>query len=530
MIKGFRQIASITALSRVFGLVRDMVFSYFLGESGLMDAWVIAFRIPNLARRLFGEGAASASLIPVYSEQLQKDPQRAAKLANTVVTVIFVILAALVLIGWLGIWIYAAFRADTSETKLILSLSATMLPYMLMVCTVAILAGILNVHRHFAAPAAAPIILNIFIISAALFSGAVLKVEPRSQVFTIAVAVLIAGLVQIAVQFLPLRACGLSITPAWDVHSEACKKIFLMMGPMIIGLTVTQMNTLADDIIAWCLSGSLEKGQFFTAFAAKIEYPLWRGSVSHLYYSQRLYQFPLGVLGISLATAIFPIMSADAAKRDFNALSRTISRGIKGAVFVGLPATVGLILVGRTLIAALFEHGEFTANATNMTARTLCWYAPGLTGYFAQQVLTRAFYSMQDSQTPMKSALIAVFVNLILNLTLIWFMGTAGLALSTAICSYLQVFILLALLRRRFKTSILQGLAPTILKTLAATAIMGLGAAGTLHLCSHLPSTLPFDILTLALVVPLSALVYFLAARILRIEMLSLFAGAAKSR
>ncbi len=169
MIKGFRQIASLTAVSRVFGLVRDITYGHFFGASGLFDAWIIAFRIPNLSRRLFGEGAASASFIPVYSEALYKDREQAAKLANTVVTVLFMILAALVLVGEAGIWLYYKFFARTSETELILSLSSIMLPYMLFVCMVAILAGVLNVHRHFASPAAAPIVLNIFIIVIKIF-------------------------------------------------------------------------------------------------------------------------------------------------------------------------------------------------------------------------------------------------------------------------------------------------------------------------------------------------------------------------
>ena len=171
MIKGFRQIASLTALSRVFGLVRDVSYSHFFGANALLDAWAIAFKIPNLARRLFGEGAASASLIPVYSEELHKDRQQANRLASTAVTVLFVILAAIVLTGEGLIWGYYKFFSTTGETRLVLSLSSIMLPYMLLVCTVAILAGILNVHRHFATPAAAPIVLNIFIIGTILVTG-----------------------------------------------------------------------------------------------------------------------------------------------------------------------------------------------------------------------------------------------------------------------------------------------------------------------------------------------------------------------
>ncbi len=528
MIKGFRQIAFLTALSRVFGLMRDIAYGHFFGAGSLLDAWIIAFRIPNLSRRLFGEGAASASFVPIYSEILYRDRRQAAILLNTVVTVLFVILSSLVLFGEAIIWLYYSFFArtnGTNETVLILSLSSIMLPYMLFVCMVAMLAGILNVHRHFARPALAPIVLNIFIIGTILFTGWLLKLGSREQLFCVAVAVLIAGVMQIAIQIQPLRRSGVSIRPAWHVHSESFKKILLLMGPMILGLTVTQINTLADDLIAWWFSGSEEKGHFFEFLGAQIQYPMWRGSVSHLYYAQRLYQLPLGVLGISLATAIFPVMSADAARKDIAALQTTISKGIRGTFFVALPATVGIIIVARPLISAAFEHGRFTGEDTNMVVKTLAFYALGLCGYFAQQILARAFYSMQDSKMPMRSALVAVVVNFLLNLTLIWYLGRAGLAAATAICAYIQVIILTMVLRIRLGNSILDGLLLTIIKTIVATAFMWLVGTIFMMLMKGLPDDRLFNILRLVVVVPSAAAVYLLCAKLLHIEMLSLFSG-----
>jgi len=312
MIKGFRQIASLTVVSRILGMVRDMAFAHFFGAGWLMTAWTMGFKIPNLSRRLFGEGAASASFIPVYSEELHNNPEQAQQLANTVVTVLFVLLAALVLIGEGLVWTYYSFFETRTGPQLGLALCSIMLPYMIFVCTVAILAGILNVHRHFAMPAASPIVLNIFIIGSILITGSFFNIKAQQQVFFVAVAVLIAGLVQIAIQLLPLRSRGIYIRPAWAIRSNAFKKILVLIGPMILGLTVTQINTLADDVIA-------------LSFMTKEGYPLSYGAPSYLYYAQRLYQFPLGVLGISLATAIFPVMSADAARKDFDALCGTIS-------------------------------------------------------------------------------------------------------------------------------------------------------------------------------------------------------------
>jgi len=489
MIKGFRQVVSLTALSRVFGLIRDVAFSHFFGAGRLMDAWIIAFQIPNLSRRLFGEGAASASFIPIYRQELEKDAKQANRLANTVVTVIFTTLAILVIAGVAGLVVYNRLWTTNPDTKMMLQLIAVMLPYMIMICTVAILAGILNTHSHFATPAAAPVILNIFIISAILITGRLFKLPPTWQIFIVAISVLTAGLLQIAIQIPPLRASGVRLRPAWDINSPAFKKILSLMLPMILGMTATQLNTLADTWLAKFFSGSLQKGELFTLFGSQIEYPLWDGAVSYLYYAQRLYQFPLGVLGISLAIAIFPVLSANAAKKDFAALRTTIANGIKGSAFIAIPATAGLLLVAQPLTAAVFRHGRFTAADSAATAWTLIFYALGLTGYFCQQITTRAFYSIQDSKTPAVSAAIAVFVNIALNLILIWPMGTAGLALSTAICSYLQVTMLVLILSRRFGAKILDGLTVTLFKTAIAAAVMYLLGLAICRRLQSLPAT-----------------------------------------
>ena len=495
-------------------MARDMVFAHFYGAGWLMTAWTVGFKIPNLSRRLFGEGAASASLIPVYSEELHNNPQHAAELANTVLTVVFVILTAVVLVGEGLLWGGYGFVADRTGPRVGLLLCAIMLPYMIMICISALLAGIQNVHRHFATPAAGPIVLNGFIIGGVLLAAKVFKLVPERQVFLVAGAVLLSGIVQIAMQLPSLHARGISIRPAWQIRTEAFRKIIFLMGPMILGLAVTQLNTLLDDVIALC-------------FMTKEGYPLGYGAPSHLYYAQRLYQLPLGVLGISLATAIFPVMSLDAARKDFDALTATIARGIRGAVFVAIPATAGILLVAKPLIRALFEHGSFQSADTSQVAWTLSFYAMGLTGYFLQQLAARAFYSMQDSKTPALSAVAAVLVNVILNLTLIWFLGTGGLAAATAICSYLQVTILVKVLHRRLGHSVLEGLRVTVVKTLAATAAMLLAGVIILILMKGMQPGRWSEVIKLAVVVPTAAAVYALAAKVLRIEMLALFTRGA---
>lgn len=481
-----------------------------------MTAWTMGFKIPNLTRRLFGEGAASASLIPVYSEQLHVNPEQAKRLANTSVTVLFMLLAAVVIVGQVLVWCYYIFFENRTGPRLGLLLCSIMLPYMICICIVALLAGILNVHRHFAAPASAPIVLNTLIITSLLVTGWAFKIDPKQQVFFVAVTVLFAGFAQIAIQIPSLRASGVSIRPAWDIHSEPFKRVIILMGPMIVGHTATQLNTLGDDIIALCFMN--EQGN-----------PLGYGAPGYLYYAQRLYQFPLGVLGISLATAIFPVMSSDAARKDFDALIKTIARGIRAAVFVAIPATAGIVLVAKPLISAIFEHGEFKSEDTPIVASTLSFYALGLCGYFSQQVLTKAFYSLQNSKVPALSALLAVVANIFLNLTLIWSLGTAGLAAATAACSYLQVVILVTVLRKKLGHSVLEGLSRTLIKTTAATVIMFLIGYIAMIQMEKLPDGKTFDVLRLAIVVPLAAIVYALAAKLLNTEMLSIIT-ARKSR
>ncbi len=522
MIKGFRLIAVLTVVSRVFGMLRDMAFAYFLGAGLMMDIWVIAFKIPNLGRRIFGEGAATSSFIPVYSDQLKKNRAAAFTLAHTVVTVIVVLLSGLVLAG-LAILAYVhRYHAPLESTRLMLVLAALMLPYMVMICTEAILAGILHTHRHFAAPAAAPVVLNVFIIAALCLGGWVLGLPSEAHLFLLAFGVLLAGMVQVGMQIIPMRRRGLTLRPAWQVRSEPFKRILWLMGPMILGMAVTQLNTLADDIIAKTLSGSAEKGEFFVLFGSQIRYPVWAGSVAGLFYAQRLYQFPLGVLGISLATAIFPVLSDAAAEKDQARLAKTTLQGLGAALFLALPSTAGLILVARPLVAAIYQRGQFTADDTRLATGVLIFYALGLCGYFIQQILPRVFYALKNSKIPARTAATAVVLNIILNLTLIWPLGAAGLALSTAICSYVQVAILLWVLRRHCPLGPTREFWMVLLKTVISTALMALAGWGALTLLAGLPRTTGGQVSRIAVLVAVCGGVYTVSSWRLKNPMLKL--------
>ena len=538
MLKGFRTIAILTAVSRVLGFARDTAYAIIFGPGTLLDAWFIAFRIPNLGRRLFGEGAAAASVVPVYSEQLHNDPAGAARLARTVISVLFVVLTVIVVFGEGLIGLLSRYWGDNLETKLILSLTAVTLPYMILICLVAVIAGLLNVHRHFTTPALAPVIMNVCIIAGAIAAAVIYPVHVADQagaasqviqsfsqpavkqVFVVAVAVIIAGIFEFGVQIPPFAASGLSLRPAWDVRAEPFKRILRLMGPMIIGLAVTQINTFADDVIAWVLSGSPQKGEFFTLLGHQIRYPLWRGSVSYLGYAQHLYQLPLGIFGISLATALFPVMSAHAAKKNYDELCRTISLGVRGAIFISLPSTIGLILVAKPFVSVWLRHGNFRAADVPGVVWPLVFYSLGITGYFLQHIMVRAFHSLQDPIPPVRTGLFAVVVNFFLNITLVWSFGTGGLAASTALCAYLQTAILAVLLRKRLGHSVLEGFGKTISKTAIASALMTAAAIAVYWLLRQ-----KHDLVKLAVVIPVCVAVFLFIAVLLRIPEISLLTG-----
>jgi len=432
--------------------------------------------IPNLSRRIFGEGALTAALVPVYTQQLHDNKESAKLLVSSVVTLLVIILAGLTLLGLGAIFFYRQLISSQSDkTHLVLSLAAIMLPYMILICSTATLGAVLNVHRRFGVPAAAPIILNVCIIAGALCFRQYFGQTPWQQIYVIAVAVLIAGVLQLLIQIPALRSAGVSIRPRFYFKDEPLRKIFRLMAPMIVGLAAVQINTLLDMLIAYYLSATGDSGDTFMLFGHALDYPVVEGSVTYLFYAQRCYQLPLGVFGIALATAIFPVLSQFAAEKDYKGFAETFAHGLRMVIFIGVPASAGLILVREPLVELLFERGKFTPTDSLETSATLLFYSFGIVGFFLQQLVVRGYYSFQDSLTPVRVAVRMIVLNFILNLILIWPLGTGGLGLSTAICAFLQVGILLTILIKRYRLNISDGLIVTSIKTVTATVIMSIG-------------------------------------------------------
>jgi putative peptidoglycan lipid II flippase len=441
-----RTVAMLTMISRITGLLRDAALSRIFGAGLITDAFFFAFMIPNLFRRLFGEGALAAAFLPVYSRLDTDDPDLARRVASLTVAGLVVVLGSLTLLGEVILFVLSHL---TGHDNLALWLMMIMLPYMPLVCLVAALGAMLQVHGRFGPTAAAPIVLNLSMIGAAigltyLFddnSGASAESTHRAyHIGGVALAVVIAGILQVAWSLHALR--GRRIWTGGLTEARApVKRIIARAGPMILGLGVLQLNTLFDGIIA-----SYPTAVGRTVFG--MDYPLEEGAMAAVSFAQRLYQLPLGVFGIAIATAIFPALART--HDDDAAFTDIVRRGLRLVVFIGLPASAGLILVRDPLAAVILQGGDFTAADTDRVGRVLLGYAPAVWAYSMMHVLTRAFYARQDTMTPVKVAVGVVALNLALNCTLIWTpLREAGLAWSTAACSIVQVALLTLLLRRR---------------------------------------------------------------------------------
>jgi putative peptidoglycan lipid II flippase len=496
--------------SRILGLVRDMICAFFFSTT-VWHYFVVAWRIPNLFRRLFGEGALSSALIPVYTEKLEDNPKSAQALVNSVLTLLIIIIALIILLGEGLIYLFWHFSSQEPKSYVMLTLAAIMLPYVLMVCMVAALGGILHVHRRFAAPAAAPILLNLCWITAVVFFRKAFGESPWRQIYVIAVMVLVAGYLQLFLQILALHRSGIHLKLRFQFSDESVRKVTRLMAPMIVGLAAVQINTLIDDLIALFLSATPERGDTFSLLGYTIAYPVREGSVAHLYYAQRLYQLPLGVFGIALASAVFPFLSTAAVRKDLKEYSQILNQGIRLVLFIALPATIGLILVRTPLIKLIFQRGEFTAEDTQRTSWTLLFYTLGMIAYFLQHLIVRAYYSFQDSVTPVKIAVRVIGLHILLNLVLIWFLGTGGLALSTALCAALQAGILMVILVRRHHLHITDNLSSSLVKTILATGVMAVGGFSIMHFLAESPAWKQ-----VLIVVPACAVIFALSSRILK--------------
>jgi putative peptidoglycan lipid II flippase len=509
-----RTFSLLTLVSRITGLARDAALSGVFGAAGVMDAFFFAFMIPNLFRRLFGEGAVSAAFLRAYARLNRTDPPTARRLATLTVALMVVGLGGLTVAGELVL--LGALRFGGGEQHLVLRLTMITLPYMPMVCLVAILGAMLQVHGRFAPTAAVPIVMNLCLIAAVVGLVELFGADDKSgHITAVAVSLLVAGVLQLAWMVWSLRG------QAWVVRGargarEPMKDVLRQAGPMILGLGVLQLNAFLDGLIA---SYPTTVGPTVFGF----EYPLAEGAMAAVSFAQRLYQFPLGVFGIAIATAIFPALARQS--DDPEVYSDIVRRGLRLVVFIGLPASAGLMLVGPALVRVIYEHGLFGAGDTRRVAFVLTGYAAGVWAYSMIHVLTRAFYARGDSTTPVKVAAGMVAANLALNCTLIWTpLREAGLAWSTAICATIQALVLLLLVRRHVRSVMRGDVLAGAARTVVITALM-VAAVGAVLAALPEPRSWTWSLVNLMAAVGAGAVVVAVAAAALRMPELRWASG-----
>lgn len=452
-----------TLLSRIFGFLRDMVVAGFFGAGFATDAFFVAFRVPNLLRRLFAEGSLTISFVPVFTEYLEKKSKEdAISLADTVFTLLSIILVVVTLFGILIspliVRIIAPGFTDLPDKyELTVFLTRLMFPYIFFISLVALCMGILNSLRHFAAPALAPVVLNIAIIFAAVF----LRNFFDEPVIALAVGVLTGGVLQLVMQFPFLTKMGVKLKPDFNFRHPGLRKIITLMIPAVFGAAVYQINIFIGTLLASFLP---------------------EGSVSYLYYADRIVQLPLGVFAIAVGTTSLPSLSKQAVSGDFKEMKETISFSLRLIMLVAIPAMVALIALRVPIISVLFQRGSFDSQSAILTSDALLYYAVGLWAFSGVRVVVPAFYSLQDTKTPVKVAIIALIANIILSVILMFPLKHGGLALATSIASAVNLLILSLLLKRKIGRFLNRKFYSSIGKTTVSSLAMWGGIAGIDHI------------------------------------------------
>jgi putative peptidoglycan lipid II flippase len=464
----------LTIVSRFAGLLRDKVCSYLIGLSPEWSAFWVGFQFPNLFRRIFGEGALTAVFVPVYTETLQKHGKEAAnKLASATVTLLVLVLAAITVIGE-AIALPIAFYAATLEIRLAGAMTAIMLPYCVLVCLVALMGAIATVHEKFTAQSLSPIILNLFMAGAAalcvaLISGATLT----QRVYWVAVSVMLAGVVQVAQMVPTLWRSGVSLRPLLRFREAGLGAVLKSLLPIILGYSAVQINAALDTQIALWLSPDGHNGNpFFSLFGHIFTLPMGDGAVAKLSAAQRMYLLPVGIFGVSMATAVFPPMARAAAASDITELKRLLVAGLKKTLFLSIPASCGMILIAKPLLTLVYGGGQTGLADIDRAYWASIFFCLGIWAFEAQMVILRVFFVLKDTRTPAKVALAMIALNFTFNITLVWFLREGGIALATTLAAIVQCAVLLAILHRRLGRLGVRDLLANAALGLLATIVM----------------------------------------------------------
>lgn len=453
LIKAAGVVGSATLVSRILGFVRDAVIAWFLGAGFSSDAFIAAFRIPNLLRRLFAEGSLSSAFVPVFTEYIvhrgQDEAFSMARSAFRLLSVILILvtIGGILLSPWIVRLVVPGF--DAEKISLTVTLTRWMFPYLFCIGLVALCMGILNVLGHFAAPAIAPVMLNISIIGSILFIAPAMT----TPVIGLAFGVLIGGILQLALQLPILVRKGFRFWQSARLMHPGLKKVGVLILPIVLGGAVYQINIVVSTLLGSLLS---------------------EGSVTYLYFADRLVQFPLGIFAMAASTAILPTLSRYAAAREYDELKNTFAQSLKLVFFITVPAMVGLIVLREPIVALLFQRGEFDAAATQLTIQAVLYYSLGLWAFSAVRIIAATFFALQDARTPVRVAIISIIANILLGVILMKPMAHGGLALATSLASMLNLVLLMHALRARLGLLGWKNIAQSAAKAFFCSLVMGI--------------------------------------------------------
>ena len=465
-------VAGITLISRVFGLFRDMGITS-LGANRSTDAYGLAFQIPNLFRRLFGEGALSSAFVPVFTDTAEKSGfEKASRLLANAMALLAVFLTAIMLLVEIG-FVVVALLPGPEDRKLLLTLATIMFPYMVTVCLLALGSAALNCRGHFAFPAAAPIIFNIVGIVAAWWIAPILKGNLPGQLMIVAFSVIAAGLIQLIAVLWLLRKSGFSIRVRLTPIEPGIVPILKLLMPVLLGLGFLQISELIANIIAWNLT-AMAAAPDINVFGWVLHRPLTEGVITRVNAARALYQFPMGVLAISLGVAVFPLLTRYAARNDIVNLRDSINRALRLALMEGIATGAGLFILAEPIVKVIYARRNFSPADAAQAAFVLQMYVLGMWAYCSYQILARAFYSMKDTTTPLRVSCALVVVNLLMLVTMVWipWLGAGAFGLSTAITFAINAVVLVFLLRKRLGLFGGRKILASVIRSVIAAAVM----------------------------------------------------------
>ncbi len=469
MLKSAGAMGAATLTSRVLGMVREIFYARFMGDGSVAGAFQLAFMIPNLFRRLLGEGALTAAFIPIFKEKEkiagEPDMWRA---ANAVISGLVVASAAIISVVLLGLSLALAVGAFEAETRLMLQLLRVMFPYVLPVCLAAVFMGMLNARGHFFIPSLGAALLNLVMIASVLWLAPRLGGSLSRQVFGLAFGVLVAGVAQAVFQLPSLRREGFRYHWVAPWPNETVGRVVRQMIPGVIGVAAFQINVLLTQGLAFWYGTASE--------------PI----VASFNYAVRLMELPQGVFGISLATYLLPTLSGLAAEKKYPEFRATLRQGLGYLAFVNLIASVLLLTLARPIVRLLFEHGQFGEDATGRAAFALACLAPGLVAFSGVNILARAFYALGDTKTPMKISLVCLGINFLFALLLIGPLRQGGLGLANTLSALINLWLLAYALHRKLGKLELASLRASLLNMLGAAVVGGAVAWWTGRQCEQL--------------------------------------------